>query len=84
MKRTALATVCVVFAALSIGEVFGQDVNVLVLLSARYGGNTFLNHDDFEHHGWHVTYAGVTQTIQPCNSFQALPKTVDLLVSDVA
>ncbi|UCE17299.1 MAG: DJ-1/PfpI family protein [Gemmatimonadota bacterium] len=83
MKTTIAALVCAVFALSFTTGIFAQDINVLALMSDRYGGNTFLNNDNLEHHGWHVTYAGITQTIQPCASFPALPMTVDVLVSDI-
>ena len=60
-----------------------QNVEVLVLLSSNYGGNTFLNCDNFERLGWNLTYTGVTQTVQRCANFISNPITVDVLVSDI-
>lgn len=45
-----------------------EDIKVLLLMPNHYGPNYYLNEDNFELYGWHVTRAGVQERIQPCST----------------
>lgn len=42
------------------------DVEVLLLLSHRYGANYYLNRDNYEQFGWHVTTTAVEKSVPAC------------------
>ncbi len=48
-----------------------KGINVLVLLSEKFGANSFLNRDAFEQYGWNVTVAGMSDTVSGCDFFAA-------------
>ena len=62
-------------------------VDVLVIIAYHWGANTFLQMDNFASMGWHVTTAGVTQDVTPCDWFKrktgVAPFHVDHLVSEI-
>lgn len=46
-----------------------KGINVLVLLSSKFGANNFLNRDGFEQYGWNVTISGLRDSIPGCDFF---------------
>ena len=63
------------------------EVEVLAIYAEKWGANSFFNQDDYDRMGWHVTTAGLTSTVQPCNWFNSTtgigPITVDVLISEI-
>ena len=72
------------FCTLLGSSLHAEDVEVLIVLSEAYGGNTFLNIDDFQRHGWHLTTTAVTQTVSSCPNFEARSMVVDTLFSEIS
>lgn len=81
VRLTAVIVSLVVLIAATGAE--ADDVDVLVILSHYFGGNTFLNLDKFQHQGWEITLTATTETVTPCLFFDARPITVDILLSDI-
>ncbi len=80
-RLTAVLTTLAILVAATAAP--ADDVEVLVVLSRYFGGNTFLNLDQFRQHGWRITLTAVTPTVIPCPFFDASPISVDFLLSDV-
>jgi putative intracellular protease/amidase len=63
------------------------DVRILLLLPKGLGANYYLNEDNFELFGWHITRVGVSEEVSPCSDAQGyygMPGIrVDELLSDI-
>ena len=62
-------------------------VDVLMIIAHHWGANTFFNLDNFKNMGWHLTSAGVTEYVAPCNWFKGKTGVtnfhVDHLISEI-
>ncbi len=63
MKRMTF----LLFTLLFLGITAGQEVQVLVVVSNKYGANTNFNMDLYRRNGWNITTAGVTEDVLPCH-----------------
>ena len=63
------------------------EIEVLAIYADKWGANSFFNRDDYARMGWHVTTAGLSSTVMPCNWFNDStgigPITVDVLISEI-
>ena len=59
-----------------------DEIKVLVLMSNLHGAYFSYLRDEMEVYGWNLTFAGVTDSVSPCE--WGLPFVVDTLVSEIA
>lgn len=55
-----------------------RGINILSYFGEKFGANNYLNRDMFERYGWHVTKAGLRESIEGCPFFSNPLKTAPL------
>ena len=81
-KKTVVTSFCVFMILIQV--CIAQQVKVLTIVADNYSPNCFLNEDQFEEHGWSVTYTGLTREVKPCAFFIDIPNiVVDTLITEI-
>lgn len=86
MKAVILRILCCLIFT---GQIFANEVNILLIAPESYGANLNFNYDCFENYGWNITITGTKPTINPCTWFnQTQPGgapviRVDVLIEDI-